>query len=313
MYTQGYFVCTKCGKRPRKTYRRQRKKIGIIIGIISVILVGYFLIHLYATQTEVIIPLPKLSQLPNIQLPISIPIHAPNFTEITSKPQKLLQEVTSPQQTSQSDSKQAIDYINTIRVSNGEKPISFDQRVFDVALARAKDNYDYGYFDHTNPKTGTCSYTIKSQFGLSTNEDVAENLYMDGYGNTPTLGNPQLTTVVDSWMSDFGHKHNLLFPDHVAGAVACYGGICAFEGLNYQGFGHGCYTASQGQAQFGKLDNCSEEQVNEYLALEQKLDAMKPQLQNMPSVATSQEQYNYYNGLVSQYNNLVNQITNFHC
>ena len=259
------------------------------------------------------VPLPKISDLPKIQLPISVPIQVPNFTTIASKPQQLLKEVTSPQQNSQEDSVQAINYINTLRVANGENPIKFDQRVFDVALARAKDNYDYGYFDHTNPKTGSCAYTIKSQFGLSTNEDVAENLYMEGYGNTPTLSNPQLTTVVDSWMSDFGHKHNLLFPDHVSGAVACYGGICAFEGLNYQGFGHGCYTASQGQAQFGKLDSCSEDQVKQYLALEQQLDAMKPQVDGIPQTATSQEQYNYYNGIISQYNSLVNQINNFRC
>jgi uncharacterized protein YkwD len=259
------------------------------------------------------ISLPKLSPLPKIQLPISIPIRVPNFTELAAKPQQLLQDVTSPQQTSQADSKKAIDYINTIRVSNGEKPISFDQRVFDVALARAKDNYNYGYFDHTNPKTGTCSYTIKSQFGLVSNEDVAENLYMEGYGSTPTLSNPSLTIAIDSWMGDFGHKHNLLFPDHVSGAVACYGGICAFEGLNHQSFGNECYTASQGEAQFGKLNGCSEDQVKQYLALETQIDAMKPQLDGMPSVATSQEQYNHYNGLVSHYNDLVNQINNFKC
>ncbi|MGB6464215.1 MAG: CAP domain-containing protein [Nitrosotalea sp.] len=281
--------------------------------MIAIVAIGLFLFYQSTNSAYVTIPLPKLSPLPNIQLPTSIPIHVPNFTEITSKPQQLLQQVTAPQQTSQADSKQAIDYINTIRVSNGEKPISFDQRVFDVALARAKDNYDYGYFDHTNPKTGTCSYTIKSQFGLASNEDVAENLYMEGYGNSPSIINPQLTNVIDSWMSDFGHKHNLLYPDHVSGAVACYGGICAFEGLNYQEFGHGCYTASQGQAQFGKLDGCSVDQVKQYLALEQQLDAMKPMLQGMPDVATSQEQYNYYNGLVTQYNNLVNQINNFKC
>lgn len=261
-------------------------------------------------QTESKISGSKEKPSPETQIPkiISKPL-----SEIVSEPRQLLSEINNPQQTSKADSMKAIDYINTIRIANRQKQISFDDRVFEVALARAKDNYDNDYFDHTNPKTGTCAYTIKSQFGLGSNEDVAENLYMETYGNSPSINNPSLTSVIDSWMGDFGHKHNLLFPDHVSGAVACYGGICAFEGLNYQEFGHGCYTASQGQAQFGKLDNCSEKQVNEYLALEKKLDEMKPQVEKIPKVATSQEQYNYYNQIITQYNNLVNQINNFSC
>lgn len=320
-YSQGAFRCKKCGHVTYKSYQKRNNKLnGAIIGIVSSAIVILFFVGLPYINPNIQIPnqsgqiqLPKFSELPQIKLPVSIPISVTNLTTIANKPQQLLQEITSPQQTRISDSQKAVDYINQLRTGNGEKPITFDQRVFNVALARAKDNYDYGYFDHTNPKTGTCAYTIKSQFGLTSNEDVAENLYMEEYGNTPTLTNPQLNAVVDSWMSDFGHKHNLLFPDHVSGAVACYGGICAFEGLNYQGFGHGCYTASQGEAQYGKLDNCSPEQVNQYLALEQKLDAMKPQLQNMPSVATTQAQYDYYNGLVTQYNSLVNRIGNFTC
>ena len=317
------YWCVKCGKRSRgvKTYRRKNKKIGITIGVICALTVCFFLIYPNVAQTYITIPsqnfaqiqLPKFSDLPNIKMPIAIPNAISNFTTIATKPQQLLQDVTKPQQTSIADSQQAISYINKIRANNGIKPINFDKRVFDIALARAKDNYDYGYFDHTNPKTGTCAYTIKSQFGLANNEDVAENLFLEGYVGSPTLSNPQLTTAIDSWMSDFGHEHNLLFPDHVSGAVACYGGICAFEGLNYEGFGQGCYTASQGEAQFGKLDNCSNAQMNQYLSLEQQLDAMKPKLQGMPQTATSQAQYDYYNALVTQYNNLVNQINNFKC
>lgn len=313
MYTQGYFVCTKCGKRPRKTYRRQRKKIGIIIGIISVIVVGYFLIHPYATQTEVIIPIPKLSPLPNIPLPTSMPIHVPNFTEIASKPQQLLQEVTTPQQTTQDDSKQAIDYINTIRASYGVNPIQFDQRAFALGLARAKDMYDYGYLDHVNPQTGSCPYSIKSQYGFAENEYVAENALGYETKQEVSYSNGDYHQNIESWMSDTGHKMNLLYYDHYGGAYACYGSQCVFEGVNHDQFGLGCHTAAEGTATWNSMATCTDAQLMQYQALQKQLDAMKPQLQGMPSVATSQEQYNYYNGLVSQYNNLVNQINNFHC
>lgn len=236
-----------------------------------------------------------------------------NIMAVVKNPQSILGGIGTPQETSIAESKQALDYINDLRVKNGQKMISFDQRVFNVAMARAKDNYDYGYFDHTNPKTGTCAWSIKSQYGLSQNEDVAENLYMEAYGTAPALTNPDPKSAVDAWMTDFGHKHDLLFPDHVSGAFACYGGVCAFEGLNYEGFGSGCHTAAEGKAQFGKLDGCSQVQVDQYLALERKLDELKPQVQGMPSVASSQQQYDYYNGLANQYNGLVSQINSFTC
>ncbi|HJU14255.1 MAG TPA: hypothetical protein VJ792_07355, partial [Candidatus Nitrosotalea sp.] len=74
-----------------------------------------------------------------------------------------------------------------------------------------------------------------------------------------------------------------------------------------------CHTAAEGEAQYGKLDKCSPDQVNQYLALERQLDALKPKVQDMPSVASSQQQYDYYNGLAGQYNSLVGQINNFTC
>lgn len=321
-YTQGYHFCVKCGKRVYgRTYRRRNNKLnGTIIGIIFSVIAIFFFVGLPYINPNISIPnesgqiqLPKFSELSHIKFPVSVPISVTNLTTIASKPQQLLQEITQPQQTSIADSQQAIDYINTIRTNNGVKPITFDQRAFNLGLARAKDMYDYGYLDHVNPTTGTCPYSIKSQFGFADNEYVAENAL--GYETKQEMGlsSGDFHQNIDSWMSDTGHKMNLLYYAHYAGAYACYGSQCVFEGVNHDQFGLGCHTAAEGQASWSKMSTCTDIQLQQYQALQQKLDAMNPELQNMPSVATSQAQYDYYNGLVSQYNNLVNQINNFTC
>jgi uncharacterized protein YkwD len=104
----------------------------------------------------------------------------------------------------------------------------------------------YGYLDHTNPTTGTCAYSLKSQFGLSSTEYVAENAF--GFQSGGSYHSGLEKEAVNSWMSDRGHKYNMLYP-HIAGAVACSsGGHCVFIGLNRDRFTDGCYSAAQGEA-----------------------------------------------------------------
>jgi uncharacterized protein YkwD len=153
-----------------------------------------------------------------------------------------------PTFTSVDESMKDIDYMNTIRASTGVNSIKFDRRVYNLALARVNDMDKYGYLDHTNPRTGTCAFSIKSQFGLTSNEYVAEN----AYGYESSTGVNYYTGIeksaINAWMSDRGHKYNMLYP-HIAGAVACSsGGHCVFEGLNHDEFTNACYTAAQGEA-----------------------------------------------------------------
>jgi uncharacterized protein YkwD len=151
---------------------------------------------------------------------------------------------------SENDSRAAIDYINKLREQNGKHDISFDERVFNLAVARAKDMRNYSYLDHINPYTGTCPDNMKASFGLSPTEYVAE----DAFGN-PTYSEgactqiemKSMTDAVDSWMTSRGHRYNLLYDDHIAGAVGCYKNMCTFLGLNHDGFGSGCHTAAEGQ------------------------------------------------------------------
>ena len=149
------------------------------------------------------------------------------------------------------DSKSAIQYINQIRQKNGKNPISFDERVFELAVARAKDMREYNYLDHTNPTTGTCPDNLKRDFGFRNNEYLSEN----------ANGNPEysedrcteieyrsMNEVIDSWMESRGHRYNLLYNEHTAGAVGCYKNMCTFLGLNRDRFGEGCYTGDEGLA-----------------------------------------------------------------
>ena len=162
----------------------------------------------------------------------AIPVYTPTISSI---------QFTTPEQ-----SRRSLEYINSIRSSNGVNTISFDSRVYNIGLARVNDMDEYGYLDHTNPYTGTCPDSIKIQYGLSTYEYVAENAY--GFPSGGSYSSGMENRAVDSWMNSRGHRYNLLYP-HTAGAAVCSsGGHCVFLGLNKDRFGEGCYTAAQGSA-----------------------------------------------------------------
>jgi len=123
------------------------------------------------------------------------------------------------------------DKINKIRLENNVNEIPFDDRVYNLAVSRLEDMKEYEYYGHTNPQTGMCVDKIKKEYGLKNNEFVAENLN-DEYFN--------IDETIDTWMNSYYHKINILYPDHVGGAVAC-DKYCIFLGLNYVEYGKGCY------------------------------------------------------------------------
>lgn len=147
--------------------------------------------------------------------------------------------------------REALTYVNQLRQQYGKPAIAFDSRAFNLALARAKDMRQYKYYDHTNPKTGSCPDSLKTQHGFRTDEYLAENI--SGYPDykedffTKLVESP-VNEVVDGWLYSRGHRYNLLSEGHTAGAVACFRDKCVFLGLNNQRFGEGCHTAAEGQA-----------------------------------------------------------------
>ncbi|KGF71564.1 hypothetical protein DO97_17515 [Neosynechococcus sphagnicola sy1] len=143
---------------------------------------------------------------------------------------------------SETSAQKAFEYVNQLRQRYGRSAIAWDERVYELAMARAKDMMAQGYYDHTNPFTGECPDKMRPQFGLSANEYVAENI--DGYAEQVLFSWAKIRPVEDAvrdWMTSRGHRYNLLYKEHTAGAIACYKDKCVFLGLNQNQFGKGCY------------------------------------------------------------------------
>lgn len=145
--------------------------------------------------------------------------------------------------TTEEESRDNLAYINEIRAEHGSNTIKFDVRAYELAHARVLDMLEYHYHDHVNPHTGTCPYTMKSEYGFAGYENVAENLaWIEGFGHMGP------NRAVGVWMDSVGHRHNLLYPEHTGGATVCDSGVCVFLGVNNGLFGQGCYTGAEGEA-----------------------------------------------------------------
>jgi len=251
-------ICGPClGKRERRTRRKRVVIRGIVV--IAVVLAAS-VIGIYSYQSFLTSELAmqmkeeatkKMSQLSdalqeeiaNIKMPDAIVIPKVEFPDVD------FSEVFEPEQTTEDESKQAIAYVNEQRSKAGKKSINWDPRVFELALAWTQHQYENEFFDHMDPKTGLCPYTMKSEFGLQKHEFVAENIHGLMYSNGDfTSYNDDYQSAVSGWMTSRGHKYNLLYDNHVAGAYACTGGVCSFMGLNYDRFGQGCSSAAEGTA-----------------------------------------------------------------
>jgi len=162
----------------------------------------------------------------------------------------LVHELTKENSTIE-DSKKAIEKINEMREKYGRKPIKFDERAYRLALARAKDMVENEYFDHVNPKTKECAVSIRFKYGFKPNEYVAENIFGEFEGYSFEEFSYYYTGIeekaIQSWMDSRGHRYNLLYPNHYAGAVACYRGACVFIGVNHDRFSDRCTTGLEGQ------------------------------------------------------------------
>ncbi len=160
-----------------------------------------------------------------------------------------------PTETSNDQSKESLLYINNIRKQYGKTALSFDDRLYYLAKARGADLDAYHYFDHTNPITGTCAWSMKSEYGLKSNENAAENVYGSkiSTNNGPVQNKAYQSGIekdaVDSWLTSRGHRYNLLYSNHISGAIYCSpNSNCIFLGLNYDNFGEGCHTGTEGFA-----------------------------------------------------------------
>ena len=324
VFTQGYFYCTRCGKKTHGRSHKKTKSKNIGLGIGGVAIVG-IIAFLFASGTfefnqeklsDSIQNFPELpANIPQIPAEISKPIEImiEQSTETINQVNTNIQDLSKPQQSTEEQAINAIHYINKLRVQNEKNPINHDSRVYELALARAKDMYDYNYLDHTNPQTGTCPYNMKTDYGLKSNENVAENAHLTTLNGHPSLSNPSLNGIVDEWMKSTGHRMNLLSYEHISGSVACYGGYCAFLGLNHGNFGEGCYTAAEGQVYAKRFDACTPKQMRQYDSLNQRYDSLGLEYDKLPKIARSQSEYQQGMKMYNELQSLYSQIVNFSC
>jgi uncharacterized protein YkwD len=125
-----------------------------------------------------------------------------------------------------SDSQAAIIYLNQIRVASGTSPLTFDERAFRLARARAADMAAFQYLEYTNPETGSSAATLKTELDIGGDETVIESDY--GQWNGYAFGIEKL--AVDAWTSDDGNRKRL-FGTYDGAAIACSGGYCSFIGV----------------------------------------------------------------------------------
>ncbi len=147
------------------------------------------------------------------------------------------------------DCQDAFAYLNTIRESYGRGPLKWDDRIYELAVYRARDMYERHYFDHKTPE-GKCAVDFKEQFNITEAGSMPENIGgMTSYGSGTVTGTCK--EAVNTWLESRGHRYNLLYPDHIAGAIGCYKYYCVFLALSKGLFT--CASASEGESYWSNV------------------------------------------------------------
>lgn len=161
VYTQGYFVCTKCGKRSygRSYRKKQGKKVaaGIIIGLLAVVGIfafsnGIFEINQEKLDTaiesipaeipKVDIKLPDISSIDVEKIVPEIQKELPKITEAPSviKPELNVSNIESL----------IHQKINYQRNQHGLTSLVYDDQISDIARSHSQDMARNNYFDHVS-------------------------------------------------------------------------------------------------------------------------------------------------------------------
>jgi uncharacterized YkwD family protein len=150
-------------------------------------------------------PTPAAKPQPAVTVPVKKPVQ--------QAPAKQVQ----PQAVSQFASEVAA-LVNQERAKAGLKPLRFDSALSKMALDKAKDMNNLGYFDHTSPTYGSPFNMMKS-YGISYTY-AGENIAM---------GQRTPQEVMNGWMNSPGHRANILNPNFDTIGVAYYNGYWVQE------------------------------------------------------------------------------------
>jgi uncharacterized protein YkwD len=158
-YTQGYFVCRKCGKKSygNNSSKTNKKQIGIIAGTLSVLVLVALLYHGYTTPSEVVVTVPSIA--PAIahqyttntskEVTITGTLQPPTPQYYQPTPQKLEGHLV-PSTTGLE--KSVHDGINLERQRQGLNPLVYDPKIADIARLHSLDMVNRNYFEHDTPE-----------------------------------------------------------------------------------------------------------------------------------------------------------------
>lgn len=130
----------------------------------------------------------------------------------TQQPQQP-QQPASPQQSGDSAkyAQQVLDIVNQERSKAGLKPLTMNDKLSKVAMAKAQDMYNNNYFDHQSPTYGSPFDMMKS-FGVTYNS-AGENI---------AKGQSSPSEVMNQWMNSPGHRANILNSGFTQIGIAYY-------------------------------------------------------------------------------------------
>ncbi|MCY9667651.1 CAP domain-containing protein [Paenibacillus alginolyticus] len=108
---------------------------------------------------------------------------------------------------------QVVNIVNQERAKAGLRPLASNSALTAMALDKAKDMYNNGYFDHTSPTYGS-PFDMMSKYGIRYSY-AGENI---------AKGQQTPEAVMTAWMNSTGHRQNILSPNFTQIGVAYYNG-----------------------------------------------------------------------------------------
>ncbi|MDD9271214.1 CAP domain-containing protein [Paenibacillus sp. GCM10023248] len=130
-------------------------------------------------------------------------------------------QTQTPAQTAPAQSafaSQVVTLVNKERAKAGLGALTSDTALTGMALDKAKDMYNNGYFDHTSPTYGS-PFDMMSSYGIRYSY-AGENI---------AKGQQTPEAVMTAWMNSTGHRQNILSPNFNKIGVAYYNGVWVQE------------------------------------------------------------------------------------
>ena len=247
VYTQGYFVCTKCGKKSygRSHKRKQGKKIvvGVAIGLISIIAIFAYSNGIFQINQDILEQ--SLREIPN-SIPedfIDSTTNAISKIEIPDSAEKIIDdakntiseiEISSPLRVESGFDNTIVEqyiyeFTNDERQERGLSKLVKVTVIDTIARNHSQDMSERDYFSHDTPdgldptdRAKRLGYNCQKNYGSYYTYGLAENIFQSyTYSSYMTEGVKSSYTwmtdeeavakeIVDGWMDSPGHRANIL-------------------------------------------------------------------------------------------------------